>query len=453
MDFILKHELLWENDSCTIVIHLDPQTTEFSSELNQRNPLESKSFLELIQSYAVKQFPDLKIKAAKIMIGSALVATVSLSSILATEASEAAAPAATQKTTYVNYTVGAEDTLWRISNKLGVTIADIKLANGLSSDMLLLGQVLKIPQATETQYTTYRVVSSDTLYIISTRFHTTVSDIRALNNLASDTLQVGQILKIPSSGTHYTVVSGDTLWTLASRFGTTVDAIKTANKLTADPLMVGQVLKLPKGSTTPSPNPAVSYIAHKVVSGDNPWNLSIKYGIPMAELLSANGFTESTSLHMGQSIKIPVHHISVKTTPGPQYGERLDWWTEAQYVFPINKTAKVTDFTTGRTFHIKRTIGASHADCEPLTASDAAIMKQVWGGEYSWTARAVLIEVEGRRLAGSISSMPHDIEYIPDNHFTGHFDLHFLNSTRHKDGLMDPLHQAQINIAAGYVQK
>jgi hypothetical protein len=61
----------------------------------------------------------------------------------------------------------------------------------------------------------------------------------------------------------------------------------------------------------------------------------------------------------------------------------------------------------------------------------------------------VIVEVDGRRIAGSMTSMPHSIEYIADNDFTGHFDIHFLNSLRHKDNRIDPDHQKAIKVAAG----
>jgi hypothetical protein len=169
----------------------------------------------------------------------------------------------------------------------------------------------------------------------------------------------------------------------------------------------------------------------------------------MSELLRANNFTESTSLSIGQVIRIPVHSVPVTSVPGPQYGEYLDWWTQAQYLFTINKTARVIDFQTGRSFYVKRTIGANHSDSEPLTSQDAAIIKEIWGGTYSWKTRAVIVEVDGRRIAASMTSMPHGIEYIGDNSFDGHFDIHFLNSTRHNDGTVDPYHQTQIKMAAG----
>lgn len=98
--------------------------------------------------------------------------------------------------------------------------------------------------------TEYIVVSGDTLWLLAQRFNTTVDAIKALNNLTSDVINVGQILKIPTGTTmpsfSYTVRSGDTLWLLAQRFGTTVDAIKSLNNLTSDVLHIGQVLLIPQ---------------------------------------------------------------------------------------------------------------------------------------------------------------------------------------------------------------
>ena len=92
---------------------------------------------------------------------------------------------------------------------------------------------------------THTVQSGDTLWLLAQRYGTTVAAIKALNNLTSDMLMIGQVLKIPSSSSvTHTVQSGDTLWLLAQRFGTTVNAIKTLNNLTSDMLMIGQVLRI-----------------------------------------------------------------------------------------------------------------------------------------------------------------------------------------------------------------
>ena len=46
-------------------------------------------------------------------------------------------------------------------------------------------------------YFNYTVISGDTLYSLARRYNTTVSEIKKLNNLTSDILRIGQVLKIP----------------------------------------------------------------------------------------------------------------------------------------------------------------------------------------------------------------------------------------------------------------
>lgn len=95
----------------------------------------------------------------------------------------------------------------------------------------------------------YVVRQGDTLWLLSRRYGTTVDAIKRLNGLTSDLLNIGQVLRIPSSQVNpyfeYTVRQGDTLWLLSRRYGTTVDAIKALNGLSSDMLNIGQVLKIP----------------------------------------------------------------------------------------------------------------------------------------------------------------------------------------------------------------
>ena len=87
------------------------------------------------------------------------------------------------------------------------------------------------------------------MWLLSQRYNTTVDAIKSLNGLTGSLLNIGQVLKIPSSdiGSYieYTVRLGDTLWQLSRRYGTTVDAIRNLNGLSSDVLHIGQVLKIP----------------------------------------------------------------------------------------------------------------------------------------------------------------------------------------------------------------
>lgn len=101
----------------------------------------------------------------------------------------------------------------------------------------------------ETGTTQYTVRAGDSLWLIAQRYGTTVDAIKRLNGLTSDRLDIGQVLKIPASNAlsyiEYTVRSGDTLWLLARRYQTTVDAIKRMSGITSDQLSIGQVLRIP----------------------------------------------------------------------------------------------------------------------------------------------------------------------------------------------------------------
>lgn len=93
----------------------------------------------------------------------------------------------------------------------------------------------------------YTVQKGDTLYGIAKQFGTTVSEIKRLNNLISNTLSVGQVLKInedTSNPTTYTVQKGDSLYSISNKFGLSVLNLMSYNNLTSTTLQIGQVLKL-----------------------------------------------------------------------------------------------------------------------------------------------------------------------------------------------------------------
>ena len=144
------------------------------------------------------------------------------------------------------YTVKKGDTLYDIAEKYNVSINDIKEKNNLTSNMLKIGQVLEIPNSS-TGEVNYIVQKSDNLNTIANKYGVTVSDIKKLNNLKTNTLQIGQVLKIPGSTNYntYTVKSGDSLWKIANKYNTTVNKLKIINNLDSTVLQIGQKLLLP----------------------------------------------------------------------------------------------------------------------------------------------------------------------------------------------------------------
>ncbi len=130
------------------------------------------------------------------------------------------------------------------------------------------------------------------------------------------------------------------------------------------------------------------------------------------------------------------------------YGRIVNWFTEGQYIYPRGSVAKVIDVDTGKSFYMKRTGGSYHADAEPISKKDSDTIKQIWGG-WSWSRRAVIVEIDGVRIAASMHGMPHAYDYIPNNGMDGHVCIHFYKSRTHIHNREDVDHQSMVLKAAG----
>ena len=147
------------------------------------------------------------------------------------------------------YIVQKGDSLWSIANKFNMTVSELKNLNNLTNNLLSIGQVLKIKDSSNNGKTTYTVQKGDSLWVIANKYGITTEELKSYNDLTSNLLSIGQVLKIPQGKTSteniYTVKKGDSLWTIANRYNTTVEKIKVLNNLTSNLLSIGQQLKIP----------------------------------------------------------------------------------------------------------------------------------------------------------------------------------------------------------------
>lgn len=198
------------------------------------------------------------------------------------------------------YTVKAGDTLYGISVKYGIPVAEIKQINNLSSDALSIGQQLYLSY-TPIAGDTYVVKSGDTLYSIANLFGTTVDNLKTLNGLTSNILSIGQVLLVDENdldnSNTYTVKAGDTLYGIANSIGVSIEELMNLNNLTSTLLSIGQVLSIDGSNTTESST-------YTVKAGDTLYSIAKRYGTTVDNLKSMNGLSNNL-LTIGQTLIVP----------------------------------------------------------------------------------------------------------------------------------------------------
>ena len=185
------------------------------------------------------------------------------------------------------YKVVKGDTLYGIALKLDTTVDELKKINGKNDNIIAIGEILKVPtKLVDTgESDIYTVKSGDTLYSIANKYGITVKELKALNDVTSDSLKIGQLLKVPSglsNESSYTVLAGDTLYSIAKKFDTTVDKIKEANKLTSNMLNIGDKLIIP----------IIDDTTYVVQAGDTLYNIARRFKTTVAELKRLNNLVD-----------------------------------------------------------------------------------------------------------------------------------------------------------------
>ena len=138
--------------------------------------------------------------------------------------------------------------------------------------------------------------------------------------------------------------------------------------------------------------------------------------------------------------------------------EKIDWYTGGiQELWKRGDNYKVYDVYTGTVWWAHRWAGGNHADVEPLTATDTAIICS-WFGVSSasqinskdhWMKRPSLVTIGTRTFACSLYPVPHneDGDTIADNNMTGQICIHFTNSKTHDTKVISKDHQNAIQYA------
>lgn len=214
------------------------------------------------------------------------------------------------------YVVESGDTLWRISNRHGVSLDELLMANGLTRNSTLqIGQRLTIPVEAPPE------IMPET------------SDVEEIAPLPIEPIGPEPAEALPGATQTYTVVAGDTLSSISRRFNTRVEDIMSASGLISHNLQIDQVLSIPVNSISnagspvvlepapvvvepvpvvvqpvpvisPSPVAEQETIIHVVQPGETPSGIARKYGISVAQLMDDNRISDPRRIYAGGELKI-----------------------------------------------------------------------------------------------------------------------------------------------------
>jgi peptidoglycan DL-endopeptidase LytF len=243
--------------------------------------------------------------------------SVLLASFASTSSAFAAPAPAGQCGTSV--TVVSGDTLRKIADRCGTSVAALRLANPEIGwgNLIYTGHVLLLTGAIlygDNGYDTYIVARGDTLKSLANRFGTSVDILLSLNKSITNVnlIYEGQRLVVPSGrgapttppptnpppvgGQLYYAQGGDTLRKIAARFNTTVDAILKVNPQITNPnlIYIGQAISIPAGVTT-----------YAVQRGDTLRIIANRFGTTVDALLALNSNIKNPNLiYVGQVIRV-----------------------------------------------------------------------------------------------------------------------------------------------------
>ncbi len=257
------------------------------------------------------------------------------------------------------YKVKNGDSLGKIAQKYGTTVAQLRKWNSLQSNRLLKGQYLTI-HGKETvssigdnaprkdgNLTSYTIKLGDSIGEIAESFDVTISEIKSWNGLKSDKLVAGKSLVIYSDAsvsnettvkpktekkkadtskvekesavtkkvssksttsskvTLYKVKQGENLEVLAGKFKVSVDELKEWNNLKGSKIVEGQAILVYTSAKSDKKAAGVSdaFTVYNVRDGENLWTIAKKKNVKVADLITWNNLKDE-KVKVGQKLKI-----------------------------------------------------------------------------------------------------------------------------------------------------
>ena len=263
-----------------------------------------------------------------------------------------------------SHTVQHNQTLYSIARLYNVSVDQLRSWNNLETAAIRVGQSLVVKPAAKASLVNpglnpflYTVRTGDSLGALSVKFDTAIDTLVRINGLGTDQgLYVGQRLFIrrPIGITFYTTQPGDTLGHVSALFDIAPADLRAINQLATDSLVAGKVLRVFKPSETP--------LNHTVAASDTPAGIAALYGLSVAELQRING-TESLNLRVGQVLRLRGYASASQNVFQPATSEKALAQKAAPVDFPEASSPKTYVVQKGDSLlKVTRTFGLRMED-------------------------------------------------------------------------------------------
>lgn len=256
------------------------------------------------------------------------------------------------------YTVKAGDSVWSVSNKYGITMAQLIQWNNIQNNFIYPGQQLTVSNSGSTNSAssntgssantnnsssantgssssqgTYTVKGGESVWSVANKNGITMNQLIEWNNIKNNFIYPGQQLIVKggnsvntntgsttsaakpntpntsattstssSGNTMYTVKAGESVWSVANKHHITMDQLIEWNNIKNNFIYPGQQVIVKKGSsqTTNQQAPAGSK-TYTVKSGESVWGVADSHGITMAQLIEWNNI-KNNFIYPGQTL-------------------------------------------------------------------------------------------------------------------------------------------------------
>jgi len=248
------------------------------------------------------------------------------------------------------YRIRSGDNLGAIATRFGVSVTDLKAWNGLRSTRIRAGNYLRVrpPSAGASSApaagggSKYKVRRGDSLDLIARRNGVSVADLKAWNGLSSSSIQAGQSLTVsgrttstksapvqtvkaasapdpvsqraakpsapvPSDG-RYRIRSGDTLGHIAEMYGVRASDLRRWNNMRGSRISAGKYLRVrPPSASAPAraaaPSSSTGGQRYRIRSGDTLELIAKRFNCSISDLKAWNGL-RSTRIRAGAYLTV-----------------------------------------------------------------------------------------------------------------------------------------------------